>query len=176
MPEPYKSKWLFCNHCGSEQAAGANDRWDKLWCWWSVAVRLRPRRTNWRQQVTRKKEEPPAAVERVCWKDVNRTGVFVQTWHSYYFFASTSVNAHTHTWFFFSLLFSNVTPCLARAQCKEIQWFSSSVVTVSKCFLSVGFGRFCRKNLGFRFGLGFHNKRAVNFFMTRVIWHDFRYH
>jgi len=26
MPEPYKSKWLFCNHCGSEQAAGANDR------------------------------------------------------------------------------------------------------------------------------------------------------
>ena len=32
-----------------------------------------------------------------------------------------------------------------------------SVVTVSKCFLSVGFGRFCRKNLGFRFGLGFHD-------------------
>jgi len=26
-----------------------------------------------------------------------------------------------------------------------------SVVTVSKCFLSVGFGRFCRKNLGVRF-------------------------
>jgi len=46
-----------------------------------------------------------------------------------------------------------------------------SVVTVSKCFLSVGFGRFCRKNLGFRFGLGFHDKRVVNFFMTRVIWH-----
>jgi len=34
-----------------------------------------------------------------------------------------------------------------------------SVVTVSKYFLSVGFGRFCRKNLGFRFGLGFHDKR-----------------
>ena len=46
-----------------------------------------------------------------------------------------------------------------------------SVVAVSKCFLSVGFGRFCRKNLGFRFGLGFHDKRVVNFFMTRVIWH-----
>ena len=44
----------------------------------------------------------------------------------------------------------------------------SSVVTVSKCFLSVGFGRFCRKNLGFRFGLGFHDKRVVKFFMTRV--------
>ena len=48
----------------------------------------------------------------------------------------------------------------------------NSVVTVSKCFLSVGFGRFCRKNLGFRFGLGFHDKRVVNFFVTRVIWHD----
>jgi len=51
-----------------------------------------------------------------------------------------------------------------------------SVVTVSKCFLSVGFGRFCRKSLGFRFGLGFHDKRVVNFFMTRVIWHDFHHH
>ena len=51
-----------------------------------------------------------------------------------------------------------------------------SVVTVSKCFLSVGFGRFCRKNLGFRFGLGFHDKRVVNFFMARVIWHDFHHH
>jgi len=50
-----------------------------------------------------------------------------------------------------------------------------SVVTVSKCFLSVGFGRFCRKNLGFRFGLGFHDKRIVNFFMARVIWHDFQF-
>ena len=50
-----------------------------------------------------------------------------------------------------------------------------SVVTDSKCFLSVGFGRFCRKNLGFRFGLGFHDKRVVNFFMTRVIWHDFHH-
>jgi len=48
----------------------------------------------------------------------------------------------------------------------------NSVVTVSKCFLSVGFGRFCRKNLGFRFGLGFRDKRVVNFFMIRVIWHD----
>ena len=28
----------------------------------------------------------------------------------------------------------------------------SSVVTVSKILLSVGFGRFCKKNLGFRFG------------------------
>jgi len=51
-----------------------------------------------------------------------------------------------------------------------------SVVTVPKCFLSDGFGRFCRKNLGFRFGLGFHDKRAVNFFMTRVIWHDLHHH
>ena len=51
-----------------------------------------------------------------------------------------------------------------------------SVVTVSKYFLSVGFGRFCRKNLGFRFGLGFHDKHVVNFFMTRVIWHDFHHH
>ena len=50
-----------------------------------------------------------------------------------------------------------------------------SVITVSKCFLSVGFGRFCRKNLGFRFGFGFHDKRVVNFFMTRVIWHDFHH-
>jgi len=48
----------------------------------------------------------------------------------------------------------------------------NSVVTVSKCFLSVGFGRFCRKNLGFRFGLGLHDKRVVNFFMTMVIQHD----
>ena len=53
---------------------------------------------------------------------------------------------------------------------------NDSVVTVSKCFLSVGFGRFCRKNLGFRFGLGFHDKRVVNFFMTRVIWHHFHHH
>jgi len=52
----------------------------------------------------------------------------------------------------------------------------SSVVTVSKCFPSVDFGRFCRKNLGFRFGLGFHDKRVVNFFMTRVIWHDCHHH
>ena len=51
----------------------------------------------------------------------------------------------------------------------------ASVVTVSKCFLLVGFGRFCRKNLVFRFGLGFHDKRVVNFFTTRVIWHDFHY-
>ena len=51
----------------------------------------------------------------------------------------------------------------------------TSVVTVSKCFLSVGFSRFWRKNLGFRFSLGFHDKRVVNFFMTRVIWHDFRH-
>ena len=51
-----------------------------------------------------------------------------------------------------------------------------SVVTVSKCFLSVGFGRFCRKNLRFWFGLGFRDKCVVNFFMTRVIWHDFHHH
>jgi len=51
-----------------------------------------------------------------------------------------------------------------------------SVVTVSKCFLSVGFGRFCRKKHCFRFGLGFHDKCVVNFFMTRVIWHDFHHH
>ena len=56
---------------------------------------------------------------------------------------------------------------------KKLDMFS--VVTVSKCFPSVGFGRFCRKNLGFRFGLGFHDKHVVNFFMTRVIWHDFHH-
>jgi len=51
-----------------------------------------------------------------------------------------------------------------------------SVVTVSKCFLSVGFGRFCRKKTSvLRFGLGFHHKRVVNFFMTMVIWHDFHH-
>jgi len=26
------------------------------------------------------------------------------------------------------------------------------------------------------FGLGFHDKHVVNFFMTRVIWHDFHHH
>jgi len=50
-----------------------------------------------------------------------------------------------------------------------------SVVTVSKCFLSVGFGRFCRKKTSV-FGLGFHDKCVVNFFMTRVIWRDFHHH
>jgi len=50
----------------------------------------------------------------------------------------------------------------------------TSVVTVSKCFLSVGFGRFCRKNLDFRFGLGFHDKlvtplRLGSYGMTFVI-------
>ena len=39
--------------------------------------------------------------------------------------------------------------------------------------VSVGFAE---KNLGFRFGLGFHDKGVVNFFMTRVIWHDFHHH
>ena len=38
----------------------------------------------------------------------------------------------------------------------------TSVVTVSKILPSVGFGRFCKKNRGFRFGLGSHNKRIVN--------------
>jgi len=38
--------------------------------------------------------------------------------------------------------------------------------------VSVGFAE---KNLGFRFGLGFHDKRIVNFFMARVIWHDFQF-
>jgi len=28
---------------------------------------------------------------------------------------------------------------------------------------------------GFRFGLGFYDKRIVNFFMTRVTWHDFHH-
>jgi len=37
----------------------------------------------------------------------------------------------------------------------EKQIYFNSVVTVSKCFLSVGFGRFCRKDLGFRFGFIF---------------------
>jgi len=36
-------------------------------------------------------------------------------------------------------------------------------------FRSVSVG-FPEKNLGFRFGLGFHDKRVVNFFVTRVIW------
>jgi len=39
--------------------------------------------------------------------------------------------------------------------------------------VSVGFAE---KNLGFRFGLGFRDKRVVNFIMTRVIWHDFHHH
>jgi len=39
--------------------------------------------------------------------------------------------------------------------------------------VSVGFAE---KNLGFRFDLGFRDKRAVNFFMTGVIWHDFHHH
>jgi len=39
--------------------------------------------------------------------------------------------------------------------------------------VSVGFAE---KNLGFRFGLGFHDKRDVNFFTTRVIWRDFHHH
>jgi len=37
-----------------------------------------------------------------------------------------------------------------------------SIVTVSKILPSVSFGRFCKKNLGFRFGFGSHNKRIVN--------------
>ena len=52
---------------------------------------------------------------------------------------------------------------------------SSSVVTVLKFFLSVGFGRFWRKNLGFRFGFGFHDKCVVNYFMSRAIWYHY-YH
>ena len=39
--------------------------------------------------------------------------------------------------------------------------------------VSVGFAE---KNLGFRFGLGFRDKRVVNFFMTRVICHDLHHH
>jgi len=72
--------------------------------------------------------------------------------------------------------FADDTKLCAKISTKEdsekLQEDLNSVVTVSKYFLSVGFGRFCRKNLGFRFGLGFHDKRIVNFFMTRVIWHD----
>jgi len=48
------------------------------------------------------------------------------------------------------------------------------VVTVSKCFPSVGFGRFCRKTFSVRFR--FRDKHVVNFFTTRVIWHDFHHH
>ena len=33
--------------------------------------------------------------------------------------------------------------------------YVGSVVTVSKILLSVGFGKFCKKNRGFRFGFGF---------------------
>ena len=51
-------------------AAAASERNEVV-----VTVRLRPRRTNWRQQLPRKKEEPPVAMERVRWKDVNRTGM-----------------------------------------------------------------------------------------------------
>jgi len=45
-------------------------------------------------------------------------------------------------------------------------WFQN----VSCQSVSVGFAE---KNRGFRFGLGFHDRRVVNFFMTRVIRHDF---
>jgi len=74
------------------------------------------------------------------------------------------------SWWGWCVLFINIfdsltAPCLVH----------SSVVTVSKCWLSVGFGRFYRKNLGFRFGLGFHDKHVVNFFITRMIWHDFHH-
>jgi len=62
------------------------------------------------------------------------------------------------------------------SQIIDLSKMTCSVVTVSKCFLSIGFGRFCRKNLVFRFRLGFHDKRVVNFFVTRVIWHDFHHH
>jgi len=44
---------------------------------------------------------------------------------------------------------------------------------VSYRLVSVGFPE---KNLGFQFGLGFHDKRVVNFFMTSVIWHGFHHH
>jgi len=32
-----------------------------------------------------------------------------------------------------------------------------------------------KQKRGFWFGSGFHDKRIVNFFMTRVIWHDFHH-
>jgi len=52
---------------------------------------------------------------------------------------------------------SFVSTCYTR--CRPI---GISVVMVSKILLSVGFGRFCKKNRGFRFGFGSHNKRIVN--------------
>ena len=52
----------------------------------------------------------------------------------------------------------------------------SSVVTVSNILPSVGFGRFCKKNRGFRFGFDSHNKRIVNFFMPMVIRYDNFHH
>jgi len=76
-------------------------------------------------------------------------------------------------------LLCDMLPLMDELSCRCATFITNvldSVVTVSKCFLSVGFGRFCRKNLGFRFVLGFHDKHVVNFFMTRVIWHDFHHH
>jgi len=72
-------------------------------------------------------------------------------------------------------LANTIEPSICGRDVALCQITLTSVVTVSKCFLSVGFRRFCRKNLDFRFDLGFHDKRIVNFFMTRVIWHDFHH-
>jgi len=57
-----------------------------------------------------------------------------------------------------------------------VQYDPISVVTVSKILLSVGFGRFCKKNRDFRFGFGSHNIRIVNFFMPTVIWYENFHH
>jgi len=51
-----------------------------------------------------------------------------------------------------------------------------SVVTVSKILPLVGFGRFCKKNSGFWFGFGSHNKRTVNRFMPTVTWYENFHH
>jgi len=53
---------------------------------------------------------------------------------------------------------------------------AASVVTASNILPSVGFGRLCKKNRGFRFSFGSHNKCIVNFFMPMVIWYDNFHH
>ena len=84
------------------------------------------------------------------------------------FLCHTVLNFHSIC---FSILLLRIIACL----CLTLL-VVTSVITVSKCFLSVSFGRFCRKNRDFRFGLGSRDKCIVNFFMTRVIWHDFHHH
>ena len=50
--------------------------------------------------------------------------------------------------------FKIVLLCILRPSIARV---NGSVVTVSKILTVVGFGRFCKKNLGFWFGFGSHN-------------------